>query len=261
MTNPAQPAAHPDGRHAGTGGFAPPAPARPGPAPLAATSAALLVVSAGVALGGSFATIMTETQRIADGRSTTLTYTSWTLHEAGTLRVPIHFHAPHFGYPLVGSAVVLLLGAALLLFGTGRGARIAGATAAAGAGLLAGTVWAVGMATATDLDDVEHGDGFRLDWTSGLGFWLLVGAGAVAVVGGALAILAPPRPAPIEPVTPRYGFPVIGQQYQQPRSPGQGTPAQATPPNGTPAAGPAQPGPAQAGQAQPGAAQPGAAQP
>ena len=147
---------------------------------LPALSAILLLVAGALAIGGSFGTLEEESER-AGTQTLTLTYTSWRLIQGGNYAVAINFHAPHFGIPLV-AAGGLVMAAAIVLFARSDGmARTAAATAA---GLLVGTVWTVSLVVSADLDAESHGANLELDWTSGLGFWLVLAGGIAAVLGG-----------------------------------------------------------------------------
>jgi hypothetical protein len=173
-------------------------------------SAILLVIAGGLAIGGSFGKLEEESERAGD-QTLTLTYTSWRLKQGGNFTDTIYFHAPHFGIPLVAAGLLTVLGGLLLILGRGRLGTLARPVAVTSAGLLVGTVWTVGLVVSADLDAVTRNPDFELDWTSGIGFWLLVGGGAAAVVGGLVALLmdATPTAAREEPPTPRYGFPAI----------------------------------------------------
>jgi hypothetical protein len=186
-------------------------PASPGgqrfPAPvglLSLTSALLLLVAGGLAIGGSFGTLDQEFERAGD-ETLTWTYTSWRLTQGGTVSNALYFHAPHFGVPLVVAGVLTIASGLLLVTGRGRLGQLAGPAALASAGLLAGTVWALGMVVSADLDAETSSANFELTWRSGIGFWLVLAAGVAGAAGGVTALLRGSRP--VEPPTPRYGFP------------------------------------------------------
>jgi hypothetical protein len=183
-------------------------------------SAILLVVAGGLAIGGSFGKLEEETERAGD-QNLTLTYTSWRLKQGGNFTDTIYFHAPHFGIPLVAAGALTVLGGLLLMLGRGRLGTLARPIAVTSAGLLVGTVWTVGLVVSADLDAVTRNQDFELDWTSGIGFWLLVGAGGAAALGGVVALLmnVTPRVTREEPPTPRYGFPVIQGMQGYPEMP------------------------------------------
>ena len=148
----------------------------------------LLCVAGGLAVGGSFGMLEEESEQ-AGNQTLTLSYTSWHLTQGGNYPGRIYFHAPHFGYPLVATGVIAVVGGLLLVLGRGSLARLAAPIAAVGAGMLVGTVWTMGMVVAADLDAVDKTAGFQLTWTSGIGFWLVLGAGIAAAAGGILALL------------------------------------------------------------------------
>jgi hypothetical protein len=160
----------------------------PRPPLLTAASALLLVAAGGLAIGGSFGGLATETER-AGGRTLTLTYTSWRLIQGGTFGTPIYFHAPRFGIPLVVAGTVTAAAGGLLA--SGRWARPVRLGAGAAAGVLVGTVWTVGLVVSADLDAVTSGPGYSVTWQSGAGLWLVVAAGAAALLGAAGATIQP----------------------------------------------------------------------
>ncbi|MET8852214.1 hypothetical protein [Amycolatopsis sp. NPDC004625] len=180
-------------------------------------------------------------------------------------------HVARYGIPLTAGAVVLLAGAGLALAGArrtaGPGLRSGARTAlvAGGAGITA-AVWMLGMDVSATLS-YETDDGtVKSHYATGIGFWLLLGGGVVALVTLVLAVLAGRRaPAAVAP-----GGPPPGPYQQQARPyPQQGYPPAgyggvqpfgAQPPGGPasqPPAGPAsQPFPAQGPASQPFPAQP-----
>jgi hypothetical protein len=162
--------------------------------PLPALSALLLVVAGGLAIGGSFGTLTTEIER-AGATTLTLTYTSWRLSQGGSYSGALYFHAPRFGIPLVVAGALTIAAGVLLVLRRHR-VVVAGATAVAG--LLVGTVWAVSLVVSADLDAVTSNQGFRLTWSTGAGFWLVLAAGAAALLGGVatLATLLVRQPPP-----------------------------------------------------------------
>ncbi|HEX4725182.1 MAG TPA: hypothetical protein VH333_21915 [Pseudonocardiaceae bacterium] len=198
-------------------------PARsPSPA-LSAAATMLLCVAGGLAVGGSFGMLEEESEQ-AGNQTLTLSYTSWHLTQGGNYPGKIYFHAPHFGYPLVATGVIAVIGGLLLVLGRGSLARLAAPIAAVGAGMLVGTVWTMGMVVSADLDAVDKTAGFQLTWTSGIGFWLVLGAGVAAAGGGILALLTM-RPRAVrmavaepdhEPVPPEDEPAVEGQAVARP---------------------------------------------
>lgn len=171
-------------------------------------TAVLLVVAGGLAIGGSFGKLDEEAERAGDA-TITLTYTSWQLTQGGTYTQPVYFHAPLFGIPLLVAGLLTIACGLLLVLGRGRLASFARPAALVSTGLLVGTVWVVGLVVAADLDAVAQGDNFELTWTSGPGLWLVLAGGVAAMVGGLLALFGRVTPVRSEPVTPRYGFPVV----------------------------------------------------
>jgi hypothetical protein len=189
---------------------------------LPALSALLLLVAGALAVGGSFGTLEEESER-AGTQTLTLTYTSWRLIQGGTYSQAINFHAPHFGIPLAVTGGLAMI-AGILLFT--RSDAVARAVAVAAAGLLVGTVWTVGLVVAADLDAESHGANFELDWTSGLGFWLVLAGGIAAVLGGLGALFSgwlvrrPTTVTVLVPTTPPDGpAPLPVFQPQEPPDP------------------------------------------
>jgi hypothetical protein len=191
-------------------------------------------------------------------------------------------HVARYGIPLAAGAVVLLAGAGLAFAGTrrsaGDGVRSGARTAlvAGGAGVTA-AVWMLGMDVSATLSYESDQGSIRSQYSTGTGFWVLLGSGVVALAALVFAVLAglrkapAPAPAPAGPPPGPYGQPYPQQQsrpypvppqypVQQPRDvgpqypgspPSQPFPAQSGPPS--------QPFPAQAGgpTSQPFPAQPG----
>lgn len=185
---------------------------------LPALSAILLLVAGALAVGGSFGTLEEESER-AGTQTLTLTYTSWRLIQGGTYAQAINFHAPHFGIPLVATGGLALVAAIVLVRGWDGMART---VAVAAAGLLAGTVWTVSLVVSADLDAVSDGPNFELDWTSGLGFWLVLAGGVAALLGGLAALFAgwlAVRPTSVTVTLPAPTGPAPLPVFQPPEPP------------------------------------------
>jgi hypothetical protein len=221
--------------------------ALPGSVPRLVTTA-LLVVAGGLAIGGTFGLLERQAQT-SGGSKLSLDYTSWKVTESSGVPQTLFFHAPHFGIPLVVAGLLALLGGLLLVLGKGRLAELARPAAIAGAALLVGVVWSMGMTVSSDLDSAHDEADLHYTVTGGIGLWLLLAAGVLAAAGGIMALVAlgndgPGRTGRVEPETPRYGIPALGG----PGQPGQTQPGQS------------QPGQSQPGQSQPGQSQPGQSQ-
>lgn len=167
---------------------------------LSALTTLLLCVAGGLAVGGSFGILVEEFER-AGGQTLTLSYSSWRLTQGGTYPGKIYFQAPQFGYPLVVTGALAVLAGLWLVLGRDSVSRLAAVVGAVAAGMLAGTVSAVGMVVAADLAAVDRTAGFEATWSSGIGFWLVLGAGVAALGGCVLALLTafPRRPARVVP--------------------------------------------------------------
>jgi hypothetical protein len=169
-------------------------------------------------------------------------------------------HVARYGIPLSAGALVLLAGAGLAFAGArrsaGTGVRSGARTAlvAGGAGVAA-AVWMLGMDVSATLS-YESDDGSLTSlYSTGLGFWILLGGGALGVVTLVLAVLAGRRAAtgPSGPPPGPYGrpyqqqsrpYPVPPQQFAGPQPyPYPGGPPQQPYPGGPPS----QPFPAQSG--------------
>jgi uncharacterized membrane protein YphA (DoxX/SURF4 family) len=224
----------------------PPRPARvrtPGSTIRLATTA-VLVLAGALGVGSTFAMLERQVQTIGGGHDVTLDYSAWKVTPAaGSVVTPLTFHAPHFGIPLTAAGVLTLLGGLLLVLGKDRLATLARPVALASAGLLVGTVWAVGMTLSADFDAAHTEEDFKLEVSGGLGLWLLLAAGVLAAIGGLMALLllrgdsdepiiAFGGTGRVEPATPRYGFPALGQQGGAPQgqqASGQQSPGQQSP--------------------------------
>ncbi|WIY07160.1 hypothetical protein QRX60_26105 [Amycolatopsis mongoliensis] len=226
-------------------------------------------VAAVVVLAGSFLP-QTKFEQVVGGKTeSSQTISAWTRSfdvEPGddAKKFYENTHVARYGIPLSAGALVLLAGAGLAFAGArrsaGTGVRSGARTAlvAGGAGVAA-AVWMLGMDVSATLS-YESADGTVTSrYSTGLGFWILLGGGALGVVTLVLAALAG-RQAPSGPAGPPPG--PYGRPYQQQSRPYPGPPQQyagaqpypgAQPhPGGPPAqpypgAPPSQPFPAQGG--------------
>ena len=185
-------------------------------------AAILLVVAAGLAVGGSSAETHLYSWTItplpsageaapAPRETRTVSTTGW----AQTYEPPIPAEAGEFagvapvnGITLVVAGLVTFLGAMLLLFGR---SPVAGKLCAAGGGLVAGAVaiiWTgIAAGIANQVSTPQPGSLARTDtFIPGVGAWLLLVAGALAIV--AVAVLIVPggtaRPHPSTPARPLH---------------------------------------------------------
>lgn len=133
-------------------------------------------------------------------------------------------HVARYGIPLSAGAVVLLAGAGLAFAGArrsaGAGVRSGARTAlvAGGAGVTA-AVWMLGMDASSTLSYANEEGTAKSVYTLGVGFWLLVGAGVLALVTLVFAVLAGRGARPATQAGPppgAYGGP---GPYQQPSRP------------------------------------------
>ncbi|MFL6123301.1 hypothetical protein [Actinophytocola sp.] len=223
---------------------APPKPSRGGLTSLIAGTLAL--VTAGLAIGGSFAPITTFHDSFADGDFSGTEVNSdlswWGVN--GVARVaPFDEGGKLFGLSLVLVATLLVLGAAFAFVASRT--RAPGPTTGgrslitAGVGVLAGVVVLQSLLVleeASAYNDRELEPGESLRFTPGLGLVLPLCALAIGVVAVVLAHVGQrPRESRLEPSTPRMGFPAPYGYQQVPGMPM--TPAAPGAPGATPATG------------------------
>ncbi|MEU0795864.1 hypothetical protein ABZ342_37870 [Amycolatopsis sp. NPDC005961] len=152
-------------------------------------------------------------------------------------------HVARYGIPLSAGALVLLAGAGLAFAGArrsaGPGVRSGARTAlvAGGAGVAA-AVWMLGMDVSATLSYESDDESLSSVYSTGIGFWILIGGGALGVVTLILATLAGRR----APATAPAGFSPgpYGGPYQQQQRPYPVPPQQYGPPH--PGAQPPYPG-------------------
>jgi hypothetical protein len=222
-------------------------PQRAKPAVLRLVAAALLVVAAGIGVGGSFATFSTYTSQYfsdvdpeySDEEPSVYRSNGWESTVEPAPETPVTSVAPLVGIPIVVAGAVAFLGALLLVLTARRpddpaAGRLLGVGAS---GLLCGAVAVVLIGNLTEVRNVTASaeafpdSGFRSSIELGPGFWLLLVAGVVALAAAVL-LLVPRRAAPAAP------FPGHGVAPPPPYGPGQAQPWYGTPP-----AGPQQPDP------------------
>ncbi|MGW3964932.1 hypothetical protein ACWED2_34295 [Amycolatopsis sp. NPDC005003] len=157
-------------------------------------------------------------------------------------------HVARYGIPLTAGAVVLLTGAGLAFAGARRSARpgvrsgARTALVAGGAGVAA-AVWMLGMdVSATLTYETEEGT-IKSHYATGLGFWLVIGGGIVAVLVLVSAALAGRQaPAAAAAVAPPGPYQQQSRPYPVPPPQQVAQPYAAQPHPGYP---PSQPFPAQ----------------
>lgn len=244
---------------------APPAPPAD-PAKVPRLLAGLLaVLAAGLIVVGTFLPTTTFVQLNDGKRGDSIATSSWSRTfdpepDAETKKFYENTHVSRYGIPLTAGALVLLVGAGLAFAGRKRAGRTVLVIGAAG---VAGAVWMLGMDVSATLSFDQTTGQFQSDYGTGLGFWLLLGGGVVAVAVLGLALLAGREPAmprqfaAYQPtVQPGYGGPP-SQQF--PGQPPVSQPFPAQPPVSHPF--PAQPPISQPFPAQPPVSQPFPAQP
>ncbi|MGW5718861.1 hypothetical protein ACWEVP_22005 [Amycolatopsis sp. NPDC003865] len=260
----------------------PPQPPRPPADPgarLRLVAAIVGAIAAVVVLAGSFLP-QTKFEQVVNGKTeSSQTISAWTRSfavEPGDEAKKFYenTHVARYGIPLSAGALVLLAGAGLAIAGArrsaGTGVRSGARTAlvAGGAGVAA-AVWMLGMDVSATLSYESTDDTLRSVYSTGLGFWILLGGGALAAVTLVLAALAgrqapaaapagpPPGPGPYGGPYQQQSrpYPVPPQQFAQQPYPGAQPPYPAQQPY--PGAPPSQPFPAQGPPSQPFPAQSG----
>ncbi|MEV4142276.1 hypothetical protein AB0J40_01345 [Amycolatopsis sp. NPDC049691] len=252
-------------------------PADPG-ARLRLVAAIVGAIAAVVVLAGSFLP-QTKFEQVVSGKTeSSQTISAWTRSfavEPGDEAKKFYenTHVARYGIPLSAGALVLLAGAGLAFAGArrsaGNGVRSSARTAlvAGGAGVAA-AVWMLGMDVSATLSYESDDESVRSLYSTGLGFWILLGGGALAAVTLVLAALAGRQASATAPAGPPPGpyggpyqqqsrpYPVPPQQFAQPY-PGAQAPYPGGPQQPYPRTPPSQPFPAQSPPSQPFPAQSG----
>lgn len=244
---------------------APPAPPAD-PAKVPRLLAGLLgVLAAGLIVVGTFLPSTTYVQ-LLDGKPTNgQSLSAWSRTfdvepDAESKKFYENSHVAHDGIPLSAGALILLVGAGLVFAGGERGKSAGRSALLIGGAGVAGAVWLFGMGVSATLSFEQHDGAIQTQYSTGLGFWLLLGGGVVAVAVLGLALLAGRKPAAPQqfavyqpPVRPGgYGGPPPSHPF--PAQPPVSHPFPAQPPISQPF--PAQPYPGQPPMSQPFAAQP-----
>ncbi|KDN19989.1 hypothetical protein [Amycolatopsis rifamycinica] len=232
----------------------PPTPPPADPGALFRLFAGILgVLAAALVIAGSFLP-QTSFEQVVNGKTeSSQTISAWSRSfavEPGEEAKKFYdqTHVARYGIPLTAASVVLLAGAGLAFAGArrsaGPGVRSGARTAlVAGAAGVTAAVWMLGMDVSATLSYETDEGTIKSHYTTGIGFWLLVGGGVVALLALVSAALAGRREPAAAPAGPPPG------PYQQPSRPYPGPPQQyAQPHPGYPAS---QPFPAQAPQTGP----------
>jgi hypothetical protein len=216
----------------------------PPPAPVAVSrvvAAALLVVAAALALGGSFGAF--SVYRFESGvspASTTTTTTGWGYFQEPAPDEPLQAPRVLYGIPLTAAAVLALV-VALLLVLSARRAQDPSAIRSLGVGsgaLLVGIVsviWLQLVSIARNVAaSVEPGDadlGIRASYVVGVGGYLILAAALAALAAAVLLLVSRPRTHPPAAVPPGQfaplgpgGQPMWPQQTPYWPPPGPGAP-------------------------------------
>ncbi|WP_410669000.1 hypothetical protein [Amycolatopsis sp. cmx-4-68] len=186
-------------------------------------------LAAVLVLAGSFLP-QTSFEQIVDGKTeSSQTVSAWSRSfdvepDGDAKKFYESTHVARYGIPLSTGAVVLLAGAGLALAGARRSAR-AGLRANARTALVAGgagvaaAVWMLGMDVSATLSYESDEGSVRSHYSTGAGFWVLLGGGVLALATLVLAVLAGRRAAADAPTGPTpgpYGTPGPYQQQSRP---------------------------------------------
>lgn len=201
----------------------------------------LAVLAAGLVIAGTFLSLTSLEETVRGRLVLRQSTTPWTRVDEASAEtgLPADAHVAHYGVPLTVLAVALLAGAALAFAAARGGAReslrtMARGTLLTGAAGTATAVWMIGMDVSSTLSYEQRSADVVAHFTIGTGFWVLLGAGVVAVVTLGLALLAGRRPrteppfawpagstgrhhAPVVdpmPTDPRYQLPPLGQSTE-----------------------------------------------
>ena len=180
-------------------------------------------VAAVLVLAGSFLP-QTKFEQIVGGKAeSSQTISAWTRSfgvepSEDAKKFYENTHVARYGIPLSAGALVLLAGAGLAFAGArrsaGTGVRSGARTAlvAGGAGVAA-AVWMLGMDVSATLSYESEDGSLTSTYSTGIGFWILLGGGALGAVTLVLATLAGRR----APATGPVGLPpgAYGGPYQQ----------------------------------------------
>jgi hypothetical protein len=203
-----------------------PPPADPG-ASLRLFAGILGVLAAVLVLAGSFLP-QTSFEQVVDGKTeSSQTISAWSRSftvEPGAEAKKFYenTHVARYGIPLAAGAVVLLAGAGLAFAGArrsaGPGVRSGARTALlAGAAGVTAAVWMLGMDVSATLSYESDEGTLKSHYSTGTGFWLLLGGGVVALVALGFAVLAGRRPSVAAPGGPPPNpYPQQSQPYPAP---------------------------------------------
>ncbi|WP_433278815.1 hypothetical protein ACQPZA_05120 [Pseudonocardia xinjiangensis] len=205
-------------------------------------AAGLLVVSAALAVGGSFLALSVRRYEFSLSGPTVVVTTAWGVGIDPPPEAPTSVAAAApLGIPLVVAAGAAVVAAILLLLSARRPgdhvpARMLGVVSA---GLLGGSIWIIWIELTTQASNAraaaEGGidSGFRPTVGYGPGAWLLLGAAMVALVAVPLLMVRPDDPPTGPPAGPYGPWPQFPPPSGDPRSGGPGPwwpPRQGDPP-------------------------------
>ncbi|MFJ1764241.1 hypothetical protein ACIOD2_28250 [Amycolatopsis sp. NPDC088138] len=182
-------------------------------------------LAAVLVLVGSFLPQTTFEQIVSGKTESSQTISAWSRSfgvepSAEAAKFYENTHVAHYGIPLSVAAVILLAGAVLAFVGARRtaspGVRSGSRTAllVGGAGVVA-AVWMLGMDVSATMSYESDDNSIKSHYSTGTGFWLLLGAGVLAVAALAFALLAGRRvKAPAGPPPNLHGNPGYPPQQQ-----------------------------------------------
>ncbi|WP_206791395.1 hypothetical protein [Amycolatopsis sp. MtRt-6] len=192
------------------------------------------VLAAALVIAGSFLPQTTFEQVVNGKTESSQTISAWSRSFAvepseEAKKFYAETHVARYGIPLTAGAVVLLAGAGLAFAGArrsaGPGVRAGARTAlVAGAAGVTAAVWMLGMDVSATLSYESDEGTIKSHYTTGIGFWLLVGGGIVALMALVSAVFAGRQASVATSAGPPPGsyqqqsrpYPVPPQQYAQP---------------------------------------------
>lgn len=188
-----------------------------------------LIVAAGLTAGGSFPNldhaVDHEVNNGQPGAVDNIVDTgAWYFHGDTPGHPEFSYHLlQFFGVGLAVGGLLALVAGVLLVFGLGRRLSRLSTWGAVAAAALFGAVITTLMSVVDDIQADNYAPGGS-QFVAGshvttpeLGFWLLLGAGVVAIVAVVLLLTKSQR---TEPPTPRYGTPLPAFQPGAPQAPG-----------------------------------------
>ncbi|WP_326569759.1 hypothetical protein VSH64_01505 [Amycolatopsis rhabdoformis] len=188
------------------------------------------VIAAALVVAGTFLPIAASQVTVAGRLQSSIAITAWDRQVEAAPQIERDLfaisHVPRYGIPLTVTAVVLLVGALLAFTRFRTAARIVLIT---GGAAVAGAAWTMGMDVSSTLSYEQTSDNVVSHYTTGTGFWVLLGGAVVAVLVLALAafgggrwttVWLPYYPVPDEPVIYSIPDPAPADTWAEPPAQG-----------------------------------------